>query len=199
MKDLRILLNLTHEELRRAFDAVEYPGFFDKGPFGINSNSNQSISGVLKNKKRISKDYESEKNSFSCEELRELCDMNVGTIYGNGGFNRYFVYFDGRIVFSEYHAIDEKATCKAFLAGFEVCVEGKRTNDFYKATGSVTFKNGSKGDILGVNDDRFVCRYGYSDPHGEIHYYFSLVELDCLADFDFDYVDESVEELVAVS
>jgi hypothetical protein len=34
---------------------------------------------------------------------------SCGTIYGFGGFNRYFVRGDGRVVFSTYHATESKA------------------------------------------------------------------------------------------
>jgi hypothetical protein len=187
MKTLLAVLNLfnsSEEELRQAFDFVERPGFFDKGPFGINSESRHSIKGIRANRARISKDYEN--GPFTCEEIRELCDMNVGTIYGSNSYNRYFVYFDGRIVFSEYHKFTEEAICRAFLAGFEVRVEGQRSNNFERATGTITHRNGDMDKILGINDDRLICKVTYIGRHGKTKSYLKLVECDSIADFHID-------------
>lgn len=45
--------------------------------------------------------------------------MDVFTIYGMGGFNRYFVYPDGRIAFSDYQARRGDSD-KARALGFKV-------------------------------------------------------------------------------
>lgn len=44
----------------------------------------------------------------------------AGTIYGLGGFNRYFIREDGRVVFSKYHKASDKMIAHAVELGFDV-------------------------------------------------------------------------------
>ena len=47
-------------------------------------------------------------------------DIVPGTsIYGNAGFHRYYVRFNGDVVFSAFHA-QEKRTAQAEMLGFEI-------------------------------------------------------------------------------
>ena len=41
------------------------------------------------------------------------------SIYGSGGWNRYYLRGDGRIVFSKYHSSHDGCE-KAFRAGFDI-------------------------------------------------------------------------------
>jgi hypothetical protein len=45
---------------------------------------------------------------------------DAATIYGLGGFHRYFIREDGRVVFSRYHCSDPKRLALAAEVGFDV-------------------------------------------------------------------------------
>jgi len=97
------LLTSTVEALQQAFDAVEHPGFFEQsvnygGEYGIwHAWDRLTQPGV----------YES--------------DFSIATIYGDGGFNRYFVYAYGSVLFSRDHATpsDIRRAGRAGFAMFE--------------------------------------------------------------------------------
>ena len=107
-----VFLNLfetSHSVLKEAFDSLEFPGFFEDS---LNRDSQNSIKAVFKAFERFIDEDALEEWSLS---------SNVGpAIYGNGGFNRYFVYSDGTIRFSAGHASNEVRNLASEL-GFKVC------------------------------------------------------------------------------
>lgn len=44
----------------------------------------------------------------------------IGVIYGSGGYNRYHVYSDGRVVFSATHSMSQSHTERARANGFDI-------------------------------------------------------------------------------
>lgn len=178
MKEFLNLLTTPREVLRMAFDAVEYEGFFEKGPFGINSTGRESIGGILQNRERLAKDWEIGSPDLDSEDLAYFNRMHMGTIYGDGGFNRYFVYGNGRIVFSEGHSRDDDATCHALFVGFEVA---KRFMsgfaEFCPASGTITSQSGHVLEVLGVEGDRFICKLDLFNDGSLM-----LISLDSVAD-----------------
>lgn len=101
------LMTMSEIRLRAAFDCVEYRGFYDWS---------------IKNGQVFGSEY-SIWHAF--EVLTEPRDeprdphMAIATIYGEGGFNRYFVYPDGKVMFSERHGF-ERDLHTAQMVGFSV-------------------------------------------------------------------------------
>lgn len=56
--------------------------------------------------------------------LADNPDLNVEhticEIYSFGGFHRWFVYGDGRVVFSHLHSLRDEYTLRAIEEGFEI-------------------------------------------------------------------------------
>jgi hypothetical protein len=88
------------EEFKKIFGEIEGEDHLD---YSCNKDNGYSIKSVMK----------------SLEEMRSDDKFPIGTIYGRGGWNRYFVYSNGEIVFSAYHA-NEKDIEKAKSLGIKV-------------------------------------------------------------------------------
>jgi len=108
------------EDLRLAFDAVEGEGYFDRQEAQPGSNLSLAQdawdSWIVKLNDLIINDpeeatYEVENSSMS--------PIRNGTIYGSGGWHRYFVTKNGDIVFSAGHATEE-GIARAMAAGFRI-------------------------------------------------------------------------------
>lgn len=54
------------------------------------------------------------------EERKWIQDMYGQVIYGVGGYNRYFVRGDGRLIFSKSHSISDEKTKLAESLGFDI-------------------------------------------------------------------------------
>ena len=57
---------------------------------------------------------------YDTEENRLSSEPTGISIYGQGGWNRYFVRKSGEVMFSQRHAMDEKDIEKAKAAGFTI-------------------------------------------------------------------------------
>jgi hypothetical protein len=95
------LFTTSEDALRAAFDYVERPGFFDRS---MVENSEYSIQ------------YAIERVTDPILTTGAWC---VSTVYGDGGWNRYFVYRDGTIMFSRSHA-ERGCISRAVTAGFAI-------------------------------------------------------------------------------
>jgi hypothetical protein len=124
-------LNLLHsreEDLREAFDLMEYPGFYDES-------NNKPEYSILESRNKLS-EFAKEKNDFinrtgewenasegTIEMFKEDFDDETDTlgisIYGNGGIHRYFARKNGDLMFSQRHGENE-STEKARGKGFEI-------------------------------------------------------------------------------
>lgn len=110
------LLNIqttSRDKLRRAFDAIEGTGFFDRSE-SADSQSITSARLVLADCRETW-----QRNPDLCENDQESIPE---TIYGAGGGNRYIVLLDGSIHLSKMHAgamlYDNATTRKARALGF---------------------------------------------------------------------------------
>ena len=87
------LLTTPIAQQREAFDSIEFEGFFEWS--SNQDKSEYSVFGaydVLTNPDRIGVPYD------------ENCCYACSVIYGDGGWNRYYVYEDGTVRFSAAHA-----------------------------------------------------------------------------------------------
>ena len=66
----------------------------------------------------------------SADEPERFAQLTAGAeIYGQGGFNRYYLDGSGEVRFSEQHAIERAAVIKATQAGFKICYGGQHGSD----------------------------------------------------------------------
>jgi hypothetical protein len=100
MENLQNTLNFrkNKDAVLKAFEIME-------GSWILNEDGAYSIKGAIKWLETVSENHEGD-----------------FTIYGGGGINRYFVYPNGDVIFSEYHAKfpKEKSTSKAVELGFKI-------------------------------------------------------------------------------
>jgi hypothetical protein len=98
------LLEMLEADLQQAFDTVEGTGFFCRS--AAPQDSEYTIWNAW---------------DVLTREAGPKADMefSVATIYGDGGWNRYYVYRDGSVKFSKGHA-DGMSIERARVAGFEM-------------------------------------------------------------------------------
>ena len=89
-------LSTDQEQLKTAFDDMEFEGFFD-------DSSKKDHCGIGGARKWLGEGY----------EAGNIC------VYGRGGGNRYFVKHDGDIFFSAHHALPKDVE-KARALGFQI-------------------------------------------------------------------------------
>lgn len=100
MENIENKLNFRKDKdgVLKAFELME-------GPWILNEDGKYTINGAI-------------------EWLNSVSENHEGNfiIYGGGGVNRYFVYPNGDVVFSEYHAKfpKEKSIAKASELGFKI-------------------------------------------------------------------------------
>ena len=116
------LLISSENDLRTAFDLMEFDGFFD---YSINKDE-YSIGGSIKmierdKENRIKEKQWAEENKEEwIEEEDDPNEILVGSIYGSGGWNRYFIKRNGNILFSSGHASNKQDIQNAKDLGFEI-------------------------------------------------------------------------------
>ena len=130
------VLTTPQAELQIAFDLMEGDGFYNytmsAKPGGhsyefsligaidrMNKhrqmvNDITNITGDYGDLKNDPEDWEWWKEQYSPD------DIISGAIYGNGGWNRYFLKGDGTILFSKMHATTRRAVQDAADLGFEI-------------------------------------------------------------------------------
>ena len=113
METLVMFLNMflsTEEELRKAFDAVEGGGFYDRS-------SNRKGTSCL----CTIKDFWDQFQKLMDKGLLENPSKNqrVLIVYGRDGGHRYFIYENGRIMFSKGYGSLRNIE-KAREVGFEI-------------------------------------------------------------------------------
>jgi len=103
------LLTSPFASLKKLFDTLEYPGFFDWSNNEITTR--HSIFAARENFRRLQKE---------CTLENHPKDISVATIYGVGGGNRYFVYKDGEIRFSAGHCHEDRVKKQAQELGLKL-------------------------------------------------------------------------------
>ena len=102
------LLTDDFEKLKRNFDLMEGPGFFERSMRGVYAN--QSIFAALKRYSEL----------FHEGELKHYPkDTYILIIYGVDGGHRYFFYSDGKVKFSMGHCRHENKS-KARESDFDL-------------------------------------------------------------------------------
>ncbi|MGV8152032.1 MAG: hypothetical protein ACP5OG_03050 [Candidatus Nanoarchaeia archaeon] len=114
MNKIIVMLNLfstPHDVLRKAFDALEFKGFFD---YSMKNDSDYSLKAVINA-------FNSKKQEGSrLDETSNSCSIIGPVVYGNGGGRRYLVYMDGRIQLSKHHCHNSEKLELAKELGFDV-------------------------------------------------------------------------------
>jgi hypothetical protein len=111
----------------------EVPGTQEQSPYNLRTNfeaTKEAMAyveqgGWLKSEERIAKDFtgvDEGQRLYSLEGARQWLAAGapgrMRTVYGDGGVNRWFVYPDGRICLSKFHANDAKRLARAQEKGF---------------------------------------------------------------------------------
>ena len=112
-----MMITTPKDELRRAFDFVEGQGYFDRlqpGHFELALNA--WLRWVEKWKRLVIEDPE--EAAWEASDI-EKSAVRDAIIYGEYGWNRYFVVKSGEIVFSKSHAAPGTVE-KAIEAGFRI-------------------------------------------------------------------------------
>ena len=109
------------------------PGSQEKAPYNLRTNFDATVEamayveqgGWLNSEKRIVERWDEAdpgERLYSLEGARRwLTEGAPGrqrTIYGDGGVNRWFVYPDGRVKLSKFHANDARRLARAQEKGF---------------------------------------------------------------------------------
>jgi len=117
------LFTSSEDDLRTAFDLMEFNGFFDQS---LNKD-NYSIKQAKETAERMSQSVEEERiwAKENDEDWIEVRDNNLnetvpGSIYGMGGWNRYFIRRNGNVLFSSIHANQKQDIQNAKDLGFEI-------------------------------------------------------------------------------
>jgi small nuclear ribonucleoprotein (snRNP)-like protein len=98
-------------KLKEAFDQLEGEGFFDQS---MGKSNPESLGWVFSNFDRFE---EAVKDAKEWDDDPD--DIDITSVYGKGGGNRYRIMASGLIKFSEMHSTKEKAE-EARSVGFEV-------------------------------------------------------------------------------
>ena len=103
------LFNTDAHTLKQVFDAMAGQGFYD---YSINDDGYYSIGGFYKWVEQLMDDYGEE--GMDEEDMR----FTNFTVYGNGGWHRYFVNVRGDVDYSLHHGRGDADKAASF--GFKV-------------------------------------------------------------------------------
>jgi len=95
--------HIEHESFAQAFEEME----------GIPLSETSALEEWAQFKQNL------EEDNLSGPILEELLSQSILTIYGKGGWHRYAVYGDGRVMFSSMHAMRDE-TERAKRLGFQI-------------------------------------------------------------------------------